>query len=287
MKLRTNVGLTGIALATTAAVLVASPNATSAATTKSFAYGISINGQGKQPYVESTDGTTQHNGGQFPDQASPLVAGGVLALSAGDDTASADLADLTLGNGLSQLPPQLTSALQSIGDQCSKLPTEPSTDQLQPLFDNLPVPVQDVVKTPENLQSLCDALGGGDYTSLATVKALNVQCAGDAGTVKVEEAKVANSPTPLTNSDVKPNTPLLPSQLDPLIKITLNRQTPHRDGSFTVDGMVIDLGGNQGEIILASTTCGIPIKAPPPGRAPTPPRAPAPKPVQHSAPVTG
>ncbi|HET6694127.1 MAG TPA: hypothetical protein VFG97_07460, partial [Pedococcus sp.] len=58
------------------------------------------------------------------------------------------------------------------------------------------------------------------------------------------------------------------------------------NGAFSVDGVVVELGGGQGEIILGHTTCGEPIDRQT-GRAPTPPRAEAPEPVRQSVPVTG
>ena len=51
---------------------------------------------------------------------------------------------------------------------------------------------------------------------------------------------------------------MLPTELEPLIKITLNRQTTEGQ-NFTVDGLVVELGGEE-VAVLASTTCG---EAPP------------------------
>ena len=68
--------------------------------------------------------------------------------------------------------------------------------------------------------------------------------------------------------------------------MTLNRQTEGPNGAFTVDGLVVSLGGGQAEAVVASTTCGegIPQAANRGGEVPT---APAPVPQQGSAPVTG
>ena len=48
MRLRTKAGVTGIAVATTAALLVSMPNATSAAGTKSYAYGAAVAAHSKR-----------------------------------------------------------------------------------------------------------------------------------------------------------------------------------------------------------------------------------------------
>ena len=76
---------------------------------------------------------------------------------------------------------------------------------------------------------------------------------------------------------------MLPAELDPLIKITLNRQTTEGK-DFTVDGLVVELGGQE-VAVLASTTCGGPIAHEPNPEQPQP--APTPTPVERNVPVTG
>ena len=283
MRLRTRAALTGIAVATTAALLVSAPNAMSAATTKSFAYGVSVNGQGKQPYVESTDGSTHTQGGSIPDN--PLLTGDIALLSAGDDTATVKVANLVAGKALTQLPPELTSQLDQLKAACEQL-VDPATSQIPDILGQLPIGGV-TQPTKDQLVGFCNDLLDGKIPNLAAVKALQVNCQGDAGTVTVAGVSVLGAEVPLAGQ-MAPNTKLFTAD-NPLsqgVQVTFNRQTPHKDGSFTVDGVVVDLGGNQGEIVLASTTCGIPVKTPA-GRAPTPPRAPAPQPVERDVPVTG
>ncbi len=69
--------------------------------------------------------------------------------------------------------------------------------------------------------------------------------------------------------------------------MTLNRQTKGPNGAFTVDGLVVSLGGGQAEAVVASTTCGEGIVQSEGGSNPEAPTAPAPTPQQGSAPVTG
>ena len=86
--------------------------------------------------------------------------------------------------------------------------------------------------------------------------------------------------------DVAPNTKLFPD--NPLLDVTLNRQTKGPKGAFTVDGLVVSLGEGQAEAVVASTTCGEGIAQSAEGSvSPEAPTAPAPTPQQGSAPVTG
>ena len=93
-----------VAVMAGSALLVAAPGASSADPTRSSAYGVSVNAGGQpavppSPFVESTDGSTKTTGAEaIPSQAAPLLAGNVLALSAGDDKASVEVTDLEIGN---------------------------------------------------------------------------------------------------------------------------------------------------------------------------------------------
>ena len=138
--------------------------------------------------------------------------------------------------------------------------------------------------TKEDFTEFCTDLLDGDFASLASIQVLNVECNGDAGTVTVAGASALGSGVPLNLDNVKPNTELFPD--NPLISVTLNRQTKGPRGAFTVDGLVVSLGEGQAEAVVASTTCGegIPQAA---GRNTEAPTAPAPVPQQGSAPVTG
>ena len=96
-----------VAVMAGSALLVAAPGASSADPTRSSAYGVSVNAGGQQvvppsPTVESTDGSEQSTGGSIPPEAAPLLAGGVLELTAGDDKASVAVTDLKIGNVGSQ-----------------------------------------------------------------------------------------------------------------------------------------------------------------------------------------
>ena len=76
-------------------------------------------------------------------------------------------------------------------------------------------------------------------------------------------------------------------------------QTKRSDGSFTITGLTIDLGGGTQVIRLASATCAKPAAKPKPTPKPThpnnpapaqldtPPAAPVPTPVKTHQPVTG
>lgn len=97
-------------------------------------------------------------------------------------------------------------------------------------------------------------------------------------------ASALGSGAPLDLENVEPNTELFPD--NPLISVTLNRQSNGPRGGFTVDGLVVSLGEGEAEAVVASTTCGERIAQPADDNE-EPPPAPAPTPQQGRAPVTG
>ena len=292
MKLRTPLALAGAAAMAITTGLVTTATTSQAAGTKSYAYGVAIGGQGKQPYAEHPAGPTS-GGGQLPAELGPLAAGGILTVEADNNYANATVTNLTLGGGMEQLPQELRDAFQQLGDQCEQLPAEPTAEQLTGVFDAIPPgTLGDLVNTPEDLQSLCQALGAGDFTQLAQIETLDVECNGRDRSVEVLNARAFGSPVALNDSDVAPNSSLLPEELAPLIKITLNKQYTNDKGGAVVEGLVLEVGGQE-VAVLASATCGETIRRPAEGRVPTrnrpapAPQAEAPEPVRQSVPVTG
>ena len=289
MKRKTTAALTGLAVAT-AAVVLGTGGASQAAGSKSYAYGFDIvqggESQVRQPYVESTDGSTQEQGGHLPAEAEPLISGGVIALTAGDDQASFELANLDILNIGDQLPPeaaegleQLTTQLQQACDGIEQIPLE----QIPNVLEQLPIGGVAQQPTKEEVVTFCEDLLDADLPSVLGVELLNVECTGDDGTVTIAGASVLGADAPVLEGAVEPNTAVIPE--NPGLNITANRQTANPDGSYTVDGLVIGLS-DQVEIILGSATCGEPIAqaAPDPEG---PPPAPAPEPVVGNLPVTG
>ncbi len=271
-------GVAGTAAVAVAAVVVAAPGASSATPTKSYAYGLSVNGEGKQPYVESTDGSDQSQGGEIPEN--PVLYGGVVSLSAGDDTASVRVADLTVGTALQELPPELTGQLDELKAACAQI-VDPATDPIPDVLGQLPIGGVDQ-PTNDEIVAFCNDLVDGTIPDLAEIDALDVKCSGDSGAVTIAGLKVLGAQVPLAGS-IPQNTTVLPAESP--VQITLNRQTPHKDGSYTVDGIVATVGPNsEGEVVIGSTTCGIPIAQ---KSNPGPKPAPKPSPVPTTAPVTG
>jgi hypothetical protein len=286
MKMRTKAGISGIALATAATMMLGAPSASGDHQSSSSAYGVSIAGQDGVPAVKYTGGTTVEGGGQLPAELGPLASGGLLALSAGDDQASAKVTDLTLGGALAELPAELRTALQQLQTACDALPAQPDADLDDQIFGQLPIELQELLDIPGNLRELCGVLGNATLEELASIGTLQVECEDDRGTVGVSEISILGSTTPVNDTDnVAPNTSLLPSQLDALVKITLNRQSTDGE-NFTVDGLVVELAGQE-IAVLGSATCGGPISHDPPAKDPAPAPAPAPTPVERSVPVTG
>jgi hypothetical protein len=283
MKIRAKAGIVGVALTTTATMMLGVPSASGAHQSSASAYGFSLGGSPGEPAAKFPEGP-RRAGGELPAELEQLAAGGVLMVTADDDRATARVTELTLGSGLEELPEELRTSLQQIQEACDQLPEEPAPDVDQEIFDQLPGELQELIDTPGNLRDLCLVLGAGTFTELASVDTLHVECNDKTGTVAVSDVRIFGSTTPVNDTgNVASNTSVLPAELEPLIKITLNRQTTEGE-DFTVDGLVVELGGQE-VAVLASTTCGGPIahESSPEQLQP----APAPTPVKRDVPVTG
>jgi hypothetical protein len=280
MRITMKAGIAGVALATAATMTFGVQSASGAHEHRSSSYGFSLGGSAGQPAAAFPAGPRKA-GGEVPAELGQLAAGGILTVTADNDRATSKVTDLTLGSGLAQLPPQLRDGLQQISTACAQLPAQPAPDADQQLFEQLPVGLQELVNTPGNLRDLCGVVGDGTFAELARIDTLQTQCKGHSGTVAVSNARIFGSTTPLSDTGSAPkNFSVLPAELAPLIKITLNRQTTKGE-NFTVDGLVLELGGQE-VAVLASATCGGPIT-----HEPAPRQAPRPAPVQGSVPVTG
>lgn len=293
MRTSFKAGVTGIAVVATTLLVVGAQTATGEPVSSSSAYGVSVAGTPGQPAVETDGASTQTGGGQVPAQLGPLASGGVLALSAGDDTASAAVTNLTLGSAVAQLPQALKDGLANLNQVCTTVgQATPANDALTPLNDAInQIPgVGTLVEVPtvEAATTFCNGLLDSDILDLATVGTLQVQCTDQTGSVTVGDVKVLGTAQPLIAGEVAPETQLLPAELAAVARITLNHQV--RDGeNFTVEGLRIEAGG-QVVAVLASATCGGPtaqqVVQQGPAKGPKK-QAPKPTPVKTSAPVTG
>ena len=280
MRTLTKAGIAGFALATAATMTLGVQSASGTHQERSSAFGFSLGGSPGQPAAQFPEGP-RTAGGELPPELGQLAAGGILTVTADNDRATAKVTDLTLGGGLAELPAELREGLQQISAVCDQLPAEPAPDLDEQLLGQLPVGVAELINTPGNLADLCSAIGDGSFAELAGIDTLQAECQGDSGTVAVSNARAFGSTTPLNDTGNAPeNFSVLPDELKPLVEITLNRQTTKGE-SFTVDGLVLKLGGQE-VAVLASATCGGPI-----AHGSTPRQAPRPKPVQGSVPVTG
>ena len=293
MKTSFTAGITGVAVAATALLVAASTTASGEQVSSSSAYGASIGGTPGQPAVASDGTSTQTGGGHVPAQLGPLASGGVLEVSAGDDTASAAITNLTLGSAVAQLPQALKDGLANLNQVCTGISeATPANQVLTPLNDAInQVPgVGTVVEVPtvEAATTFCNGLLDADILDLATVGTLQSQCTDQTGTVTLTDVKVLGAPQPVLAGEIAPETQLLPPELAAVAKITLNHQVPDGE-NFTVEGLRLEVGG-QVVAVLASATCGGPAAAEPvlqeaPSKGPK--QAPKPTPVKTSAPVTG
>jgi hypothetical protein len=293
MRTSFKAGATGLAVTATALLIATGSTASGDAVSSSSAYGVSAGGTPGQPAVESDGSATRTGGGQLPAQLGPLASGGVLALSAGDDHATAAVTGLTLGSAVAQLPQELKDGLANLTQVCTGVGQGTQANQvLAPLNDALnQVPgLGQVVEVPtvEAATAFCNGLLDSDILELATVGTLQTQCTDQTGSVTLSDVKVLGAPQPVLAGEIAPETQLLPPELAAVAKITLNHQA--LDGeNFTVEGLRLEVGGNV-VAVLASATCGGPAAAPVVHESKGPKKgkqAPVPTPVRTSAPVTG
>lgn len=299
MRTPVKTGVTGIAAAAAALLITTAPTASGDHQSGSSAYGASVGGSPGQPAVESDGSATHTGGGHVPAQLGPLVAGGVMDLSAGNDRATAKVTDLTLGQEAAKLPQQLREGIARLTQACTVVEQADGADQaLEPLNDALDqVPgVGEVVDVPTTAAAttFCTGLLDADILSLAKIGVLHTECDDQTGTVTLSDVSVLGAPQPALAGSVAPETQLLPEQLAPVARITLNHQTVEGE-NLTVEGLRLEVGGKV-VAVLASATCGGPVahvievkdaKAPAPKPQPKPAPAPVPVPEQASAPVTG
>ena len=274
--------------------LVASAPVGNAAARASSAYAVSAEGQvpvAKTPYAESLDGKRRSSSAlELPQN--PLLAVRAGTATAANDAASVELFDITVGKGILdqvKLPPDLKKS-------CANLPTT-GADDLPipdlPLPDlGLPLPDLSTVDLPvKNLPDLCNLLLTPP-SSLLGIEALTVWCAGEEGGIDIGALTLLGQRIAVPTTKQGATIPAAP-----LADITVNQQTKNSDGSFTITGLTLNLGGGAQTIRLASATCAKPAvakptpkpthpttKAPPQNDAPAAPR---PTPVKTHHPVTG
>jgi hypothetical protein len=274
--------------------LVASAPVGTAASRASSAYGISASGQvpvPKTPYVESPDGKRRTSSAlELP--KNPLLSLRAGNVSVGNDAASVELFDLTVGPDLLkqiQIPPDLKKS-------CANLPATGADDlpiPELPLPDlGLPLPKLSTKDLPvKNLPDLCNLLLTPPSSILA-LDSVNVYCTGDSGAVDIGSLTLLGQKIAIPSTKQSFTIPAAP-----LAKITVNEQTKAADGSFTITALTIDLGNGTEVLRLASATCAKPAAPPKPKPThPTIPQqvepgnvpaAPVPKPVKTHQAVTG
>lgn len=273
--------------------LVASAPVGNAAARASSAYAVSAEGQvpiEKTPYAESLDGKRRSSSAlELP--KNPLLSVRAGTATAGNDSAAVELFDVVVGPDiLSQvkLPPELKKS-------CASLPAQGADDlpiPKLPLPDlGVPLPDLSTIDLPvKNLPELCKLLLTPP-SSLLAIESVNVWCTGDQGGVEIGALTLLGQRIAVPTTKESASIPAAP-----LATITVNQQAKHSDGSFTITGLTINLGGGAQVIRLASATCAKPaakptpkptqptLPVPPPDDAPA---APVPTPVKTHHPVTG
>lgn len=285
MKLRAKATITSVALALPVTMALGVSSADDAQQSSSSAYAVSLGGSPGQPEAEYPGGPTS-GGGALPDQLGPLAAGGVLTVTAGDDHATAKITDLTLGQALAGLPAELKDGIGQLTAACQAFDeagdANDAIDPLNDAIDQIPGGIGDVVDLPttDKASDFCNALLDADILDLARVGTLLSECTDQTGSVTLTDVEVLGAEQPVLAGPVQPETQLLPDELAPVARITLNHQVSDGE-NFTVEGLRIEVGGQEAAV-LASSTCGGPIV-----HEVEKDRAPAPRPVKRNAPVTG
>lgn len=266
--------------ATAIVALVAGTTVGHAEATTSSAYGLSATGFlpiEPTPQVESTDGT-QQTASELEIPENPLLALKAATVTAADNSASVELLNFALLPG-AELPAELAPLQDGLNQLSEGL--APLCDAGNPVEQFPPNPITDGL--PEGVteqldpQKLCDTLDG-EFPAVLGIDLIKVACTGKTGTLEIANLTVLGQP--ITIPGTEPNTEI---PVDPLANITINKQTENDDGSFTVEGVVIDVGDGAEVITLGSATCGgAGGSAPPSG-----PTATAPAPVTTGLPVTG
>lgn len=272
-------GATALGAVTAIAALVIGTTAGYAETVPSSAYGIAAEGPvpiEPTPYVESTDGSRQENSAlTLPEN--PLIALDVAKVVAEEEAASAQLLNLALAPG-AELPSQLSALNEPLQQLMSGLqPACEAENPAEPVTDALGEVLPSEIVEQIDPQTLCASITTAETPALVTIELVKVSCDADSGSVEI--ANVALLGQQVAIPPLENETPILPE--NPLVTITANKQTSNDDGSFTVTGLEIDLGGGTEVITLGSATCGF---HEPDENKPT---APPPTPVTTGLPVTG
>ncbi|GAA0584694.1 hypothetical protein HPO96_09980 [Kribbella sandramycini] len=273
--------------------LVAGAPVGNAAARPSSAYAVSGEGQlpiNKTPYVESADGKRVSSSAlELP--SNPLLDVRAGTVTAGNNSASVELIDLSIGAGaLGQIPipPDLKK-------QCDTLPPTGAGDLPIPdlaLPDlGLPLPPLSLKDLPvKNLPDLCKLLLTPP-TSLVALDAVNVWCSAGKGGVDIGSLTLLGQKLSIPTTSQSFSTPA-----NPLISLAVNQQTKNADGSFTITALTVNLGNGAQILKFASATCAKPVVHKPTPKPTTPkptppvhqpPAAPQPTPVKTHLPVTG
>lgn len=307
MKLKRQLAAVGGALALVAGgasvALVGGLSASSAAEIPSSAFGLQSTGLipiDATPTVASTDGKLVTDS-LVALPSNPLISGGVINVQAKNDSAESDVSDLNVGDGLLSQIPGLSDQLAPICDALKNVPltaVQGAVNQVGGLIDTGAlgtllntvgggtgidlgaVSAIDLSKLlPDDLSGLCDALTGN--TGLLHVGAVTTECHGTDGhyTGSLSVADLTAVGLPVNIDTNKANSKV---EVPGIATIWVNRQVQKPNGSFKVDGLVINLL-DQVEITITSATCGHIT-----GRVTTPTSdAPSPTPTHTRAPVTG
>jgi len=304
MKLKRRFAAAGGALALVAAgasvALIGGASSSEAAGSPSSAYGLEATGLIP---VQATPTVTSTTGKLVKDSlvslpSNPLLSGGLVDAQAQNGAAEADVTNLDVGGSLlGQLTGPLSTLTTQLKPACTALNSVSLTqvnNALSGLTGNLSSALNQVTGStgidlsavgglnlnnllPAQLGGLCDALSG--KVGLVHVGAITTRCTGKTGSVQVTGLRLLGLPSSIGTA---PNSSV---SIPGVLTVTLNKQTQNANGTFTVDGLYVDILGQQ-QLVVTSATCGNVRSASKPKPGPKS-QAPVPHPIHTKAPVTG
>lgn len=286
-QLKAGAGASLLLAAAASVALVGGAESAHSAGTPSSAYGISATGL---IAIEPTPVTVSEDGSLQEDQilglpVEGLLDAGVVETLAENDHAKVALTDINVTGGI-LADAGLGDVLAPIVDACNTLLGAGGDlgglgDTVGDTLGGLLGPVTEGLSGTDiladanllgDLTNICDTLDNlGDLVNVGSVI---VECNGTTGEVTIADLNALGLPVEIPST--APNTSI---PLDPLLNITINKQTQNADGTFSVEGLNINLLDGTQVISIGTAICGHVDN--------TTPTAPSPDPVPTHHPVTG
>lgn len=253
-------GAAAVGAAVAVAGLLVSTSTSYAASTTSYAWGTKATGYipyGPTPYVESADGKTETKNmfkydGLFCDfTVRDLMAGNSKARAIGDN--------IVCGEGMGGEIPGMPGMPGMPSSELKSFCADPGKGDLpEPMA--LPQPFGTITSFQGmpmwERKGLCElGTSAEEQDALWYGQRLEVYCEGQTGGTNMKNSKFffgADKPMP---TSPEPNTKFYDGFT---MDVTLNKQVKNPDGSFTVQGVVMEFMKDSQTLTFGNATCGVP-----------------------------